>query len=204
MTGTLKLPEVARRLGVSEKTARRYVKAGELPSVFVGNAYRVSEEDVERYLRQARVPVGGEAPKAPAPPPPNDGERGSKKTADALAVLLESKARRGQELINELRSSAGEFPLGLGEFIWESGALRTILDAQPPEVGEAPRVRAAGEQLEDAQSRLDPLVRQLIGPGELSPEQWEAREKFGRAWSETRRSQDANEGDDTANEADAS
>jgi len=73
----LKLPEVARRLGVSEKTARRYVKAGDLPSVFVGNAYRVSEEDVERYLRQARVPAGGESPKkAQAPPPPEDGERG--------------------------------------------------------------------------------------------------------------------------------
>jgi hypothetical protein len=48
--------------------------------MFVGNAYRVSEEDVERYLRQARVPAGGESPKkAQASPPPEDGERGSKK-----------------------------------------------------------------------------------------------------------------------------
>jgi excisionase family DNA binding protein len=60
----LKLPEVARRLGVSEKTARRYVKAGMLPSMFVGNAYRVSERDVEEYLERARVTPG----KAQAPP----------------------------------------------------------------------------------------------------------------------------------------
>lgn len=64
MIRQLKLPEVARRLGVSEKTARRYVKAGALPSVFVGNAYRVSEKDVEEYLERARVTPG----KAPAPP----------------------------------------------------------------------------------------------------------------------------------------
>jgi excisionase family DNA binding protein len=54
----LKLTEVAQRLDISEKTARRYVKRGVLPSVFVGNAYRVSEEDVAEYLRHARV--GGE------------------------------------------------------------------------------------------------------------------------------------------------
>jgi excisionase family DNA binding protein len=63
----LKLPEVARRLDVSEKTARRYVKAGALPSVFIGNAYRVSEEDLEEYLRDARVQPE-EPPKAAAPP----------------------------------------------------------------------------------------------------------------------------------------
>jgi excisionase family DNA binding protein len=54
----LKLTEVAQRLDVSEKTVRRYVKRGVLPSIFVGNAYRVSEEDVVEYLRLARV--GGE------------------------------------------------------------------------------------------------------------------------------------------------
>jgi excisionase family DNA binding protein len=51
-------------LGVSEKTARRYVKAGVLPSVFVGNAYRVSEKDLEEYLEHAKVTPG----KAQAPP----------------------------------------------------------------------------------------------------------------------------------------
>lgn len=66
MARLLKLPEVAQRLEVSEKTARRYVKAGVLPSVFIGNAYRVNEEDVEEYLRRAKVEVGGDTPKAQA------------------------------------------------------------------------------------------------------------------------------------------
>lgn len=63
MAEQLKLPEVAQRLGVSEKTARRYVKAGTLPSVFVGGAYRVSEEDLQAFLQEARVAPDGGSPK---------------------------------------------------------------------------------------------------------------------------------------------
>lgn len=64
MANLLKLSEVAHRLDVSEKTVRRYVKAGELPSAFIGNAYRVREEDIEEYLRRAQVEIGTTTPKA--------------------------------------------------------------------------------------------------------------------------------------------
>jgi excisionase family DNA binding protein len=63
----LKLPEVARRLDVSEKTARRYIKSGALASVFIGGAYRVSEEDLEAFLQDAKVTPGGGPPKAGSP-----------------------------------------------------------------------------------------------------------------------------------------
>lgn len=69
MANYLKLAEVARRLGISERTARRYVRAGELPSVFVGNSYRVRAEDLERYLEAAKVHPGGGSGKAQAPLP---------------------------------------------------------------------------------------------------------------------------------------
>ncbi len=63
MADYLKLPEVARRLDVSEKTARRMVKSGSLPAVFIGGAYRISEEDLEEYLESAKVTPGkAEAP----------------------------------------------------------------------------------------------------------------------------------------------
>jgi len=61
----LKIPELARRLDVSEKTARRYVKAGALPSTFIGGAYRVTEEDLEAFLHGAEVKPGDASPKAP-------------------------------------------------------------------------------------------------------------------------------------------
>lgn len=68
MADYLKIPELARRLDVSEKTARRYIKGGALPSTFIGGAYRVTEEDLERFLRQAEVRPEDASPKAQAPP----------------------------------------------------------------------------------------------------------------------------------------
>lgn len=68
MAEYLKLPEVARRLDVSEKTARRYVKSGVLPSVFIGNAYRVNEEDLQEYLRNAKVEPGKVPRRSPYEP----------------------------------------------------------------------------------------------------------------------------------------
>lgn len=63
MTNALKLSEVAHRLGISERTARRYVRSGELPSVYYGAAYRVSEEDLEEFIESRRSKPG----KAQAP-----------------------------------------------------------------------------------------------------------------------------------------
>ncbi len=54
----VKIPELAHRLDVSEKTARRYVKEGKIPSVFIGGAFRVSESDLDEFLRGAKVDVG--------------------------------------------------------------------------------------------------------------------------------------------------
>src|SRR5215208_2495805 len=62
----LKIPEVARRLDVSEKTARRYVKAGALPSTFIGGAYRVTEEDLEEFVHRAEVKPEDASPKVAA------------------------------------------------------------------------------------------------------------------------------------------
>jgi excisionase family DNA binding protein len=71
----LKIPEVARRLDISEKTARRYIRSGELPSAFIGGAYRVSEEDLASYKKGAIVnPEELTArPKARTPRPLDDG-----------------------------------------------------------------------------------------------------------------------------------
>ena len=64
MADYMKIPEVAQLLGLSEKTVRRRVKAGEIPSVFIGGVYRISRADLDEYLQLARVRPG----KASAPP----------------------------------------------------------------------------------------------------------------------------------------
>lgn len=69
MSEYLKIPEVARRLDVSEKTARRYIRSGELPSTFIGGAYRVSEEDLASYQKGAIVTPEELTARPKAPPP---------------------------------------------------------------------------------------------------------------------------------------
>lgn len=64
MADYMKIPEVGQLLGLSEKTVRRRVKAGEIPSVFIGGVYRISRADLDEYLQLARVRPG----KASAPP----------------------------------------------------------------------------------------------------------------------------------------
>src|SRR5436190_2128920 len=70
MSSHLKLPEVALRLGISEKTARRYIKSGALPSIFVGNAYRVHPDDLDAFVKRTSVSHGvGEGPETPKAEP---------------------------------------------------------------------------------------------------------------------------------------
>ena len=80
----LKIPDIARRLDVSEPTARRMVKGGKLPSVFIGGAYRVNEEDLETYIENARVL---HRPKAEALPELEAGERREPKVVTGSAVF---------------------------------------------------------------------------------------------------------------------
>ncbi len=55
MSGYMKIPDAAQRLELSEKTVRRHVKSGELPSVFIGGVYRISEEGLEAFIESRRV-----------------------------------------------------------------------------------------------------------------------------------------------------
>jgi excisionase family DNA binding protein len=131
----LKIPEVARRLDVSEPTVRRMVKGGKLPSVFVGGAYRVSEADLAEFLENAKVEPGkGEAPPSPEQPnfnglleeerrepkppePPGHGpprwtqDKTTEEFERALARFLEpvrAEALQEQQAANRVLASQGE------------------------------------------------------------------------------------------------
>ncbi len=114
MAEQLKLPEVARRLEVSEKTARRYVKSGALPSIFVGGAYRVSEEDLEGFLQGAKVTPSGGSPKAPVSSQPSfngllEEERRTvwETAVDAARRLRGTGWARMEEALSGWRASKG-------------------------------------------------------------------------------------------------
>ncbi len=103
MADYVKIPALARRLDVSENTARRYIKAGRLPSSFIGGAYRVTEQDLARYIEDSKVT---DPPKAAAPPsrqPPllfsgseTQEERRAIEALDAHLGKLETALDRGE------------------------------------------------------------------------------------------------------------
>lgn len=102
MADYVKIPGLARRLDVSERTARRYIKAGVLPSSFIGGAYRVMEEDLARYIEAAKLT---DLPKAEAPPSSQpllfsggetQEERRAIEALDAHLTKLEEALNRGE------------------------------------------------------------------------------------------------------------
>ncbi len=109
MSEYLKIPEVARRLDVSEKTARRYIRSGELPSAFIGGAYRVSEEDLASYQKGAIVKPEEltarpkEEPPLPLETETNERERRLEEQIEGIPKTLKSYLQgrieeHGQEL----------------------------------------------------------------------------------------------------------
>ena len=54
----LTVQEVAQLLRVSSMTVYRLIKAGDLRAVRVGKSYRLSEDDVDRYLAQGFTEAG--------------------------------------------------------------------------------------------------------------------------------------------------
>ncbi len=109
MEGHVKLSVLARRLDVSEHTARRYVTSGRLPSSFIGGRYWVSEDDLSRYIEAAKLansPKVTNIPKADAPPSSQPSplfsgsetqeERRSIEAIDAHLVKLEEALNRGE------------------------------------------------------------------------------------------------------------
>ena len=94
MNDFLKLDDVAKRLNLSEKTARRYVRSGTIPSFMVGGQYRVSEADLEQFIQSRKFD-----PKAEAPFPPADLEPSERRFhAGAWIALLEQAASTCERL----------------------------------------------------------------------------------------------------------
>ncbi len=192
MADYLKIPEVARRLDVSEPTVRRMVKSGKLPSVFVGGAYRVSEEDLEAYLENARVIPG----KASAPPGPQQSFNGLLEDERREAVYrpwLEFANRYAGRW--EQRIAEGAFDVGaVYEFIGTLEDLGPVLSRlgllEKQEQPEFPGTYGPimGEAIERLMSLLTPLAK--AGHAQLEDSELaqlrrkrESLEQWGRAAS---------------------
>jgi excisionase family DNA binding protein len=159
------LGEVADRLGVSDQTVRRWVKAGELPAYKPGKEWRIKDSDLDSFLETRSFPKV----QAPLPPPeasheePSEGERHEREEyAEALMSLW---AEEGEHLEEEIKSSPEGFPLqraklfamahGLAQVSYEEIASTR----QPPEP-----LREAKEQLDAMSRRIGALWNQTMHP----------------------------------------
>lgn len=57
-TQYLTVSEVAASLRVSTMTVYRLIKSGDLPAIRVGKSYRLSEDEVDRYLARGYTEAG--------------------------------------------------------------------------------------------------------------------------------------------------
>jgi excisionase family DNA binding protein len=51
----LDVDEVAERLGVEPSTVRHYIRTKQLPAIRLGNQYRISEKDLQKFLDERRT-----------------------------------------------------------------------------------------------------------------------------------------------------
>ena len=71
MNRHLTVHQAAEELGVSHKTIRRAIDAGQLPALRVGRALRIERVDFEAWRETLRyVPAGGGPPRPRRPSPP--------------------------------------------------------------------------------------------------------------------------------------
>jgi excisionase family DNA binding protein len=55
LTPLLTIPDVADICRVSTKTVRRWIKAGDLVAIRLGNQLRIAPEDLDRFIRLSRI-----------------------------------------------------------------------------------------------------------------------------------------------------
>ena len=133
MADYMKIPEVAQLLGLSEKTVRRRVKAGEIPSVFIGGVYRISRADLDEYLEFARVRPG-KAEALPSSQLTLNGELEEERRAEWDAAvrsarqLRERGRARMEELLSSWRNKRDRRALrGMGRLLQEAYDAETAL-----------------------------------------------------------------------------
>ena len=201
MADWLKLPEVARRLEVSEKTARRYVKSGTLPSVFVGGAYRVSEETLEEFLQGAKVTTGGDPPKverrASLEPSFDDELAAERRRRERLLVgLINTFVEEDGERFEDLLKVCEGTPLiEVDEYGRHKQALWISYEEMASSGPVSGELQEAKAQLDALDGRVEGLLGQLMEPGGLG--QLHLRGRFAK-----KRRADSMHGEEGGNEAD--
>src|SRR5215217_6940326 len=147
------LSTVAGRLGVSERTVRRWIKAGKLRAYRPGRDFRIPESALTELVEESEV-----RPKAQAPPP-----------EPSFNGILEEERRKPEYLREYLREQGIEINNS------ESTVLAQYIEVHehpPPGPYSVLHVVREGESVD--YERIAMLLAYVLATGMLSPEQTEA------------------------------
>jgi excisionase family DNA binding protein len=138
----LSLAEAAERLGISERSARRWIKSGKLRAYKPGRDYWIPESTIREVVERSEV-----RPKATAPPAPqlsfNDELAAEERRSRPLLAEIMAELSAGLELAvasddtARIRTLFGMLVLlragARAAYLDEGGNLRAEFEGQPPE-----------------------------------------------------------------------
>ncbi|MDP9479767.1 MAG: helix-turn-helix domain-containing protein [Actinomycetota bacterium] len=170
------LQEAADTLGVSEQTARRWVKSGKLKAYRPGLRYLIPASAIQELLEE-------EAPKAAAPPSPEperDPEEERRFLVRGWKLILEDLAARYREVEEKLRiADVEDFP----EIVVDIDVLASynfwLLSREEEEVQSAPGVIRANEKIRSTQTSIGRMLEQKLAS--LDPAHAAQLERFRAA-----------------------
>lgn len=164
MNDFLKLDDVAKRLNLSEKTARRYVRSGTIPSFMVGGQYRVSEADLEQFIQSRKFDPKAEAPFGQAEAGPEPSER--RFHAGAWIALLEQTARTCERLSSasdpDIDTLADVEVLCMELRGAYSVTVRELVQEWASEVGLSSRLELVDERLRNARRAISGKLQEEL------------------------------------------
>ena len=141
----LTVAEVAALMRVSKMTVYRLVHSGELPAVRVGRSFRVPEQAVHDYLRDAFIEAG----RAPGASDVRCGRRGAAPAdpVEVARVRLEAGELVAGSLVASVKSNVGTGPggSGFGRGFGHQEAPQADGEEEAPQAAEA-HARSAPQQ----------------------------------------------------------
>lgn len=163
---TRSLSEVAGLMGVSERTVRRWIKAGRLKAYKPGRDYRIPESALQAFIEESEV-----SPKVVAPPPPqpsfNDALAEERREREEVAAaLMQQFTIRVEAVEEELKAMSDVMPFPLVAPLLEPHlALETLYEEMASTRKPSRELHEAYEGLEAAISRVSALAHQMMHPG---------------------------------------
>jgi excisionase family DNA binding protein len=160
------LSTVAGRLGVSERTVRRWIKAGKLKATRPGRDYRIPESALRELIEEGEVSPKESGRSAPEPSLFNGLEDAAQAEAlqEALAVLFQGLARRGQAIVEQsLREGPSEaLSKEVEEYYKEVVALHRIKGGRDIFGRDSDELAEAEAAYQEVEARIQAMTQQDV------------------------------------------